>query len=504
MSHTHDHDHDHEHEAPKASAERPLYWSTLEQYHQTPEYIARRDEEFYPEAKPEKYFDALDRGEENPGVVDSPMQRRTFLKLSGFAAVLAAVAACERPVTKILPYVTSPEDLIPGVQNYYATTCGECAAACGIVSTNRDGRPIKLEGNKAHAVNKGSLCARAQSRPPEPLQSRPCPVADGNRSRHGQGRTDRDGEGGRCDCIEAEDCAGQGRAAHRDDAWPHACPPHGRYEEGLPDVRTCHVRPDFDRPRYGSLSQGVRHHRRPRYMFQNAETVVLLGGDPISQGVSRVEYQRGLAERRKPDDHMSRIYSFEPVPTLSGAYADYRFRVRTDTLLFVALAIAGELGFGAGLPSVTASEAETAADVPSGTIAKIATRLRRDAGKSLVYCESSTLSGREGRALAAVCAWINESLGNIGKTIDITGSPSNQSGGSHSAMMSLIADLKEGRVGALLFHGVNPAYTLPNREEFAGGGEGRSLRCFAEPQARRDDDAGEHPHARVALARNVG
>ena len=52
---------------------------------------------------------------------------------------------------------------MPGVSTYYATTCRECAAACGVIAETRDGRAIKLEGNPDHPLNHGALCARGQS-----------------------------------------------------------------------------------------------------------------------------------------------------------------------------------------------------------------------------------------------------------------------------------------------------------------------------------------------------
>ncbi len=443
----------------------PLYWSTLEQYHQTPDYKARRGEEFYPDAKPEKFFDAVAKGED-PSVLETPLERRTFLKLGGFAAVLAALQGCERPVQKILPYVTAPEEIIPGVPVSYATSCLECAAGCGVLSTNRDGRPIKLEGNKQHAVNKGSLCAKGQA---SLLQ-----LYNPDR---GQFPAEIDRSTGKAIPVEFE--AADARIAQALKATDNKIvlltgTMHGPTRARLM-ADFARAFPKFEHVTYEPLNSGLENdlyraaygiEAGPRYLFDRAQTVVLLGGDPIGQGISRNEYQRGIAERRTPDERMSRIYAFEPVPTISGAFADYRFRVNAASLVSVGLAIAGEIGVR-GLPTVSAGDAESAAKLPAGTIAKVAARLREHAGKGIVYCESTLLSGEAGRALAAVCLAINDHLGNVGSTIDITASPSHQMRGSSAAMARLMEDMREGRVGALLTYNVNPAYTLPNREEFA-------------------------------------
>ncbi|MCY4443349.1 MAG: 4Fe-4S dicluster domain-containing protein [Proteobacteria bacterium] len=93
-----------------------------------------------------------------------PLDRRDFLKLFSLSALAGSVKACvPRPVEHMLPYVDQPVDTVPGIAKHYATTCGECAASCGVQVKTKDGRPIKLEGLSAHPVNKGALCATGQA-----------------------------------------------------------------------------------------------------------------------------------------------------------------------------------------------------------------------------------------------------------------------------------------------------------------------------------------------------
>ena len=92
------------------------------------------------------------------------VKRRDFLKvLSVTGAATAAVGCASGDVEKLIPYLVSPDNTVPGVSNYYATTCRECAAGCGLIVEVRDGRAIKAEGNPEHPVNRGALCARGQS-----------------------------------------------------------------------------------------------------------------------------------------------------------------------------------------------------------------------------------------------------------------------------------------------------------------------------------------------------
>jgi anaerobic selenocysteine-containing dehydrogenase/Fe-S-cluster-containing dehydrogenase component len=89
--------------------------------------------------------------------------RRDFLKIAGLAGTSAAVGGCSDPTRLLIPYLIPPEDIIPGDSTFYATTCRECPAGCGLLAKNRDGRIIKVEGNPLHPVNGGKLCARGQA-----------------------------------------------------------------------------------------------------------------------------------------------------------------------------------------------------------------------------------------------------------------------------------------------------------------------------------------------------
>ena len=89
--------------------------------------------------------------------------RRDFLKLVGAGAGAAAAAGCSDPVQKLIPYVVQPEEITPGVAVHYASTCQECPAGCGLEVRTREGRPVKLEGNPDHPINRGKLCSRGQA-----------------------------------------------------------------------------------------------------------------------------------------------------------------------------------------------------------------------------------------------------------------------------------------------------------------------------------------------------
>ena len=91
--------------------------------------------------------------------------RRDLLKIGAVGAASAVLAGCEKPRrwVELEPYVRPPEQQLAGVATWYASTCRQCPAGCGIVARIMNGRALKLEGNPEHPLNQGKLCARGQA-----------------------------------------------------------------------------------------------------------------------------------------------------------------------------------------------------------------------------------------------------------------------------------------------------------------------------------------------------
>ena len=81
----------------------------------------------------------------------------------GASIALAGLSACRRPVEKIIPYVKAPENIIPGIPQYYASTMPLGTSAYGVVVESHEGRPTKIEGNENHPSSLGKSNALMQA-----------------------------------------------------------------------------------------------------------------------------------------------------------------------------------------------------------------------------------------------------------------------------------------------------------------------------------------------------
>src|SRR3989304_3499388 len=90
------------------------------------------------------------------------LTRREFLKLAAGATAATGLAPAVRSIV-IEPFVRPPEELLPGQAAWYASTCRQCPAGCGIIVRAINGRAKKIEGNPLHPLNRGKVCARGQA-----------------------------------------------------------------------------------------------------------------------------------------------------------------------------------------------------------------------------------------------------------------------------------------------------------------------------------------------------
>ena len=124
------------------------YWRSLAEIEDTPEFREALEREF------PKGASELPEG----------VTRRDMMMLLGASLSLAGLAGCRRPVEEIVPYVTAPEEIVPGIARHFATTMPFSRSAYGLIVESHEGRPTKVEGNPAHPSTLGASSSRSRRR----------------------------------------------------------------------------------------------------------------------------------------------------------------------------------------------------------------------------------------------------------------------------------------------------------------------------------------------------
>ena len=133
------------------------YWQSFGELNQSESFQEATQKEFKEELLPLEELDGK-------GILEVKTPRRDFLKYLGFSTAAAAIAAsCDIPVRHSVPFLQKPDDMIPGVANYYASTYVNAGDAISVVVKQRDGRPIKIEGNELSSITKGGTSAQSQA-----------------------------------------------------------------------------------------------------------------------------------------------------------------------------------------------------------------------------------------------------------------------------------------------------------------------------------------------------
>ena len=122
-------------------ASNKTYWKNIDQLDPENVAVKKLEQNEFVSKLPEDFLS------DEKTLEESSTSRRDFLKYVGFSTAAATLAACEGPVIKSVPYVVQPEQIRPGIANYYATTIADGFDFGSILIKTREGRPIKVESN---------------------------------------------------------------------------------------------------------------------------------------------------------------------------------------------------------------------------------------------------------------------------------------------------------------------------------------------------------------------
>jgi len=424
------------------------YWQGLEILNQEEEFLKHKDNEFAEDLPLEDLL-----SETSAATLKS--NRRDFLKMFGFGISAATLAACRNtPVKKAIPYLIKPENITPGVSNYYASTCGGCSSSCGVLVKVRDGRPIKIEGNELTFNGEGT-CAVGQATVLSLYDNYRLegPVIKGDKTSWA------DIDSKISSALDKAKSSGKKvRLLSGTVNSPSTLSVINQFLGKFPSAK--HISYDAVSA-YGILAANQASFGKyalPTLSFDKANLIVGINCDFLGTWISPAEYAKQYAKGRKLEDGketMSRHYQIESLLSLTGSNADQRATLRPGQEGAFAVALYNEIAKKAGQTVYANVEDPT----PGKMAAKIANDLWSNQGRSLVVC------GSNDPQIQTVINAINHILGNYGQTINIQ-KHSLQKRGNDIEFASLVNEMKQGEVDTLIIMGTNPVYDSPISAEF--------------------------------------
>ncbi len=416
------------------------YWRSLGQLEESPESRAFLEREF-----PE--------GASEPA---EGITRRDMITLLGASMSIAGLAGCDivrRPVENIVPYVNSPEEIVPGIPRYYATTMPFGRSNYGLIVESHEGRPTKIEGNPAHPSTLGASSAR--------IQASVLGLYDPDRSQtvrlKGEPKSWTDFVTAWAELSKAHAADGGAGLAVLSESFssPTLARLASEFRARYPKATWTTYEAVSDENRLAGLRSATGRDLDLMLRIDQASVILALDADPLLTDPEMIRHARGFAAGRRAGASggvMNRLYVVEGVFSLTGATADHRLRLESRQIAPFLSALAARLAGSAGA---------AVPGVDPRWIDALAKDLLANRGKGLIVA-----GDRQPAAVhAAVCA-LNESLGNTGKTVSYF-ETKDATLPSVSSLASLVSAMNGGTVQTLVILGGNPVFDAPADLDFA-------------------------------------
>ncbi len=387
------------------------------------------------------------------------VKRRDFLKILGVTSAATAVTGCNTDhVRKLIPYVSNPDNTVPGVSNYFASTCRECATSCGILVETRDGRALKIEGNPNAELNRGALCAKGQSA----LQGlyNPDRFRQPMARKNGQLTAVTWDEALQTLATKLGEVRSKGQASnavfinqHEIGSFP-AVLDNWLRDYGMP----AHLSYDADAPASAIAANKAAYGVAwPTLDFDAASLIVSFGADFLDGWGPSVPLQLAWADARGKVEGAPRAIYIGARRSLTGLNADSWIACRPGSELAIIQFLRG---------SKPVADAAAAADVSVATLEGLKKEIA-EAKRSLLLAGGN---GVDSTQVATEVAEYNKSLGNVGITIKPASPLGIYERLDVSAAVFNAADrMNAGSVPVLFVRGANPVHTLPKSVKFAEG-----------------------------------
>lgn len=421
------------------------YWKGLPEINNSEDFLQHKNNEFVEPLPMEEFLSSDDANTKGTS-------RRDFLKIMGFSTAAVALAACETPVNKSIPYVVKPEEVTPGVANFYASTFYDGHDYASILVKTREGRPIKIEGNDLSKVSHGATSARVQSSVLSLYDGARLngPLLKGNPTTWSNVDS----------TVVKSLSAGKNIILSSTIISPSTKAVIAEFIAKYPNTK--HV--TYDAISYSALIKANKNvfgkSVVSSYNFSKAKTIVAIACDFLGTWLNPIEFANQYSKTRKVSREnleMSKHYHFEANLSLTGANADERYMVKPSEFGKVIALLYNEVALATGNAKVV--QAKVSNSDAGKAIAKAAKELVANKGKSLVVC------GFNDEGVQTLVNGINKMLDNYGKTVDVD-MYFNLKQGEDKEFIDLVADLNAGKINTLMTYNCNPVYTAPASLKF--------------------------------------
>lgn len=442
------------------------YWRGFKELYNDPEFAKVKENEF---------ADGVTEKFEIKNL--SVLSRRRFLSLLSASAALAAAGCSDyKDKGEIVPYNKKPEEITPGIPNYYASTCTGCNSVCGILVKTREGRPIKIDGNPDHPVSKGKICARGQASilnlyDPGRLKE---PVFSSDKKNHNPISWQ---EADEKITAELKNASSSGKEiaiiSHKvispsfkkllDDfiaAYPNT--KVYTYEYNDDSVRN----PAWNK----SYPSTAGNKLFPVIKWDEAKVILSLESDFLGTEGNVIEQTRLYTQNRDAVNgkEFNKLYTVEGAATLTGFNADYRIRLKTDAIEDFVMCLLNEFivkrknsGFIADtkitqvIGKYSLTDFAKKHSIPEETIKQLTDDLTRNQGSSIVYAGSKL---PESTHIAVNL--LNEVLGNTKLYSENSGMVDVQPLSTKADLENLVSGMQSGKVSVVIHLNSNPVYHL--------------------------------------------
>ncbi|MDA6071871.1 TAT-variant-translocated molybdopterin oxidoreductase [Flavobacterium sp. AC] len=422
------------------------YWKSVEELENSSIVEALRNNEFVEEIPTEEFLGNAD------ALATSGTSRRDFLKYVGFSTAAVTLAACEGPVHKSIPYVLQPEQIIPGVADYYATTVFDGFDFANLLVKTREGRPIKIDNN---TISGAKFSANAR------IHASILSLYDSMRLKEPK----LDGKNSSWSAVDLKIKSSLADAKAKGEqvvlltntlASPSTEKLIGEFIAKNPNAKHVVYDAVSSSDALDAFETVYGERALVDYDFSKAAVIVSVGADFLGdwQGGG---YDAGYAQGRIPSGStgskkMSRHFQFESNMTLSGAAADKRIPMNAANQKQALVEIYN---------NITGSSVANSLDSKfKPEVAKAIHDLKLAGSKGVL------VSGLEDKNAQLLVLAINQVLAS--EAFNTVGTRQIRKG-SNAIVSQLVKDMNAGSIHTLIMSGINPVYTLADSASFVTG-----------------------------------